>query len=1717
MSIISQNRIVWQLTRRGFYMNFEENAVIIEKTYERICQNDVNRQLTPAEEWIYDNYYVIAENIEMCRYSYKRLPEILSKKKINSIYSHMTNIVKKNRGMIDDKKIIEYMLDVNKTAPLATKELGCIEETMRFALIAQLSEVCVYTENVRQETQKAENLFGRYLNYIGNGDDRSIQAWIKGVGDITPVFAQTVLKLCASKVQDTAQMRQILTRKIAGRNTSIDEIIALEHKNAITNGVLAGNLINSMRALGNLDWQDITSRISTVKQILNKDPAGIYPRMTEESRDEYVRIVNLCAKKTGRSPETVAMEAIEAAQSHKTENHVGQHIYRMHEKENPGRAFYAFLIFTICVLSLCPGILIVRKLIRIWQTNITTQDIIISCAITLAAVIIMLCILIISFNIAVRTAQRRHLYKRRPQVLPALDFKGKLPDECSVMVAVPCLLSSEERARNLIQQLERMQLSNKDDNIYFILLGDLPESKSKDDMGDSVLYDVCAKEIQALNNKYCTGKRKRFYCKIRERTYYENDKKWIGYERKRGALLGLNEDIEAGILPAVRFVLTLDADTILPAHTVCRMAQIMMHPMNTPVVEYVNGVPIITKGYGILQPAVLPLGRKTDSIFTKSYANARGFDIYGVKYSDFYFDIFKEGIYTGKGMYDPVLFNHVLKDLFPDNSILSHDLLEGSFMRTAFASDIRLYDEYPKSYISYFSRQHRWTRGDWQLIPYIKKHFLTKNGRYISNPLNAISRFKMVGNLLGSLFLPAVLFTVLLGVLFLPGFAYLWLAIMILSIGMCSTMRELVFELLFLPHKAVLMLDAALRAMWRTNVSHSHMLDWVTAADSDRRGKQTIFTYYSEMLSNLIAAVLCFRYFGAALSVVWLLAPLVACLTSRPLGRRKRQGLSAGERDSLTELAYRTWQYYAVYANEENHYLPPDNVQFAEEEKIAYRTSPTNIGFCFLAVFISLRFEFITQEAALDRAEKMIDVIEMLPKERGHLYNWIDTRSLCALQPLFVSTVDSGNFVACLACSACILETLPVDKPSIERRIAGLCCRINNIINNTDFSFLYDNGKKALSTGFNIGENKISDSFYDIIASESRLTMYIAVAMGQVPLRCYTHAARRFSQDNPDLLLSWSGTAFEYLLPDLFFETEYDNMWGDVIDEMLHAQQEYGKKHRIPWGISESGFYMQDVGLNFKYKAHGIPEAAISRNVSDSMVVSPYSSIMALGRIPHRVMRNLKCLEEDGGRGDYGFYEAIDYSDNRINVVNSYMAHHLGMQLVAICNFLCGDYVKKHFMLFPLMRSAEYLLAEIMNNKSIKYTKNHRQKKATLPVSKPVLDNRHDIPEVCKKPVGIYSNGNLCAAFNNEGISKITVNGITLTDAIHIFAGTKIPDVKQAYVYPEKAEVSMTTHFGELRVQICVPADDNSVVYRIKAKENTVISLYTDLIMATDSDYNAHPAFCSMFVVTEVIYVDHTPVIVARKQSGRENQPALYVCAGFTKGIHPEYDTDALYVKGRNGDSRMPELICNDRPMAGNIGAVLYPCLSFCLKMPEDEELGFFIGSAYNRDDIINIAEKYIDFSNIDRAFALSRTRHMIEREHLNLARGDVNYFFIHLPELMKGSRSITRMRQLWQYGISGQRPVICISIRHPERIDDIKKIMRMWCFYSFRGFIVDLALVCCDSTGYLAPIRDMADMLVARALSLDCCCHGEIYVITPPDGECPKTLRDNVDLFYCF
>ena len=602
-----------------------------------------------------------------------------------------------------------------------------------------------------------------------------------------------------------------------------------------------------------------------------------------------------------------------------------------------------------------------------------------------------------------------------------------------------------------------------------------------------------------------------------------------------------------------------------------------------------------------------------------------------------YQDNFGEGIFTGKGIYDLELFHKILCDEIPENTVLSHDLLEGSYLRCGLATDILLLDGFPFKYSSYIARGHRWIRGDWQIARWITNIIIVKDKVKKLNPLNSLSRFKILDNLRRSLIVVTVfIMLILAGILAiykLPSTAVLLTALIALEAptildiinyivfrkntnsesitahknslksisGIKASIIRGFLELVVLPSRSYSNTNAIVKTIYRMNISRQNLLEWMTSEEAERQSKNNLLAYYKSMLANVIAGVvsiilgiitggISFYIFGALFSI----APVIAWYISQEEKEEKAiDKINKQDKEYCLEIAKKTWRFFEENINEENNFLPPDNYQEDRKEKVAHRTSPTNIGLGLLAVCSSYDLGFISLDNAIELIRKMLTTIEKLQKWNGHLYNWYNTKTLEPLFPRYVSTVDSGNFIGYLYTLKQFL---------VETRNQNLINTIDNIINNTDFSMLYDYKKRIFSIGFNIEENKLTDSYYDLLASESRQASLIAIAKKDVPVKHWSSLSRTLTNLNRYKgLISWSGTAFEYLMPNINIKTYKGSLLDESCRFMLMSQKKYAQELGIPWGISEAAFNLRDLNNNYQYKAFGIPWLGFKRGLEEDM------------------------------------------------------------------------------------------------------------------------------------------------------------------------------------------------------------------------------------------------------------------------------------------------------------------------------------------------------------------------------------------------------------------------------------------------------------------------------------------------------------------------------------
>ncbi|HLK70069.1 MAG TPA: glucoamylase family protein [Bryobacteraceae bacterium] len=1117
-------------------------------------------------------------------------------------------------------------------------------------------------------------------------------------------------------------------------------------------------LVSSLRKINETNWKELFEAASVVHRVLAHDPAGVYLPMDFDSRDRYRRVVAALAKHSNHSEVEVAQAAIElcrratlvsdGSRAAVRRTHAGYYLV-----EHGRQQLEAQIDYEAPMRCWMPRFLLRHNTaFYLAGIEILTLAIVLS-ALFLAdsyrwAIPIVILLLLPATQAACDFVNNLVSSLIEPRVLPKLDLSEGIPDDCVTMVAVPTLLLSESQLQDLVLDLEIRFLANRTPNLYFALLTDSPDSDQPRDERDQ-LVEQCSDLIEGLNRRYGKAGYTPFYLLHRHRAYNESEGRWMGWERKRGKLLDLNKLLrgefdafpvkvgDESVFPSVRYVIALDSDTQLPRDSAAKLIGAIAHPLNQAVID--KGTSTVVEGYGILQPRIgIGIQSAGRSRLASLYSGQTGFDIYSRAVSDVYQDLFGEAVFTGKGIYEVDAMRASLEHRFPENALLSHDLIEGAYARVALVSDIELIDDYPSHFSAYSRRKHRWVRGDWQIMRWLRPRVPSFRGGLIPNPITLISRWKILDNLRRSLLEPGLLFLLLASWLCLPGKAVWWtlLTIGLLFIPVCSSLIFAVmgiprnrrafgawvrktargfFEgiaitlctLIFLLQQALVSIDAIARSMARVFVTGRKLLEWETAAEAESEGRPRsavdIYMEWTPWIAIAIAAAIALvRPSGlpaaAPVLALWVGSRAFSKWLNRPPRTVDRQISTEGSQ-LLRESADRLWRFFHDWSSPASNWLIPDSVR--ENGAVELRISPTNLGMLLNARVAAVHLGLAPLEEFVYSTQETLDRVVQMPKFRGHLHNWHDVASLEPLPPAFISTVDSGNLVACLWTlkqAALAFASGPAAKLGLKesvraglQRIAETC---DSLASQMDFGFLYDSTKKVLSIGYNITKGRLEPHSYDLLASEARAASFVAIAKGDIPQESWFHLGRAHTLYGGErVLLSWTGTMFEYLMPSLWMRTHPDTIMDQSLRAVVRVQREYARRKGVPWGISEAackGKGTEDYG----YAPFGVPSLATDVGHSNRLVISPYSSFLAVGIDPTRAVENLAQMREFGWMGRYGFYESIDYSQSGGEVMRMWMAHHQGMSLLAIANLLCEGCLQKHFHAEPQVLATELLLNE---------------------------------------------------------------------------------------------------------------------------------------------------------------------------------------------------------------------------------------------------------------------------------------------------------------------------------------------------------------------------------------------------------------------------------------
>jgi len=1112
-------------------------------------------------------------------------------------------------------------------------------------------------------------------------------------------------------------------------------------------------LITSLRHIGEAVWKDLFESVSLVHRILERDPVGAYSRMDFDSRDRYRTALAQVAKYSPHSEVEVAEAAIDLACSATGRRaHVGYYLIDAGRPQLESRIGYRrplrYVARDVLLRYPTPIYLIGIELLTLLIVSLLLWG-----ADSMTAVLTGVILLLVP---ATQTAVEfmNHLATRvvPPRALPKLDFSEGVPAECATMVAVPSLLLNEAQVRDLVLDLEIRFLANRDPNICFALVTDSPDSDRPFDERDE-LVAVCRQLVETLNRRY---RESPFFMFHRHRVYNDSEGRWMGWERKRGKLLDLNQLLRGGfdafpvkigrleLLPQIKYVITLDSDTELPRDSAARLIGAIAHPLNAAVVDPVRHV--VVEGYGIMQPRMgVSIQSAARSRLAALYSGETGFDIYTRAVSDVYQDLFGEGIYTGKGIYDVDVVRDVLERRFPENSLLSHDLIEGAYARVALASDIELIEDYPSHFSAHNRRRHRWVRGDWQILRWIFERVPDFQGRWIPNPISLISQWKILDNLRRSLFHPSLLLMLLGAWFVLPGAPGYWTAagavvlflpvycdllfsvagqtVNILKFSWLTTRgrRALgvwasetahnfanghaiaLFGLIFLLHQALLSTDAIVRSVLRVFVTRRKLLEWETAAEAEaaRQSKATVDIYleWTPVLALLLAALVAVARPRALPAAAPILAlwfgsrAFSAWLNRRP--RASHCELERADAEWLRSEGEKICRYFHDWSSPVTNWLIPDNVR--EGGQVAMRLSPTNLGMLLNARIAALHFGTISLGEFVFYTRQTLNRVLALPKHRGHLLNWYDIATLEPLAPQFVSTVDSGNLAASLWTlkqAALSLAAEPRAKRGLTAELNEIAVTADTLVREMDFRFLYYARKKVVSVGYDVTAGRREPSYYDLLASEARVAVFVGIAKGDIPQEAWFHLGRAHTLARGErVLISWTGTMFEYFMPTLWMRHYQGTLLEQSLRGVVRVQREHCSRRGVPWGISESACAGED-GCEHGYAPFGIPALSLKRRDQDSLVIAPYASFLALIENPAAAVKNLRQMEEFGWSGRYGFYEAIDYRSQGGEVIRTWMAHHEAMSLLAICNLLFDNPIQRYFHAEPQVMATERLLHE---------------------------------------------------------------------------------------------------------------------------------------------------------------------------------------------------------------------------------------------------------------------------------------------------------------------------------------------------------------------------------------------------------------------------------------
>lgn len=1425
----------------------------------------------------------------------------------------------------------------------------------------------------------------------------------------------------------------------------------------------AAACISRLYAALDLDTERITREVNPLEAAFRKD--SLYPDLTAGTRAVYREKTAAVADSTGIPEDRLAFEYMTRAEKEK--KHIGEIIYADFRRVFPLMSVKAYIALLLGISVLLTAL---TMLFTPWYCGIFT-----------------LVLWLGGIKPIIDHGVSRHV--KGNSLLPKIEFNGKIPDNAKTLCVLSCLISSEKDIYGAIERLSEAKSRNPSENISFCLLADFAPCKNPESPDDKRLIKL----INSLE--------KDIIIIVRKREFSPTMKGYQGRERKRGAIEDLVRFIkgervewryiscERNSLSEARFMVCLDYDTAPLMDSITDLVSAALHPLNAQ--------------YGIIAPRITTsLSSSLKSKFAALMSGGGGcsnISLYDNFSGEFYYDCFGEGIFTGKGLIRIDEYYKKAVRAFPEEKILSHDILEGSLLNVGFAGDCEFSESFPRDSRAYYKRRHRWLRGDFQNVDFLSdKRF------------SLLSKFRLWDNLRRGI-MPVFIFAVLLlGTMAHNGWLLVWIAVHSVLVRyvmsfipafidgitfsntrqfyspVLSRTREIftqsLFALILIPKNCAVSLDAFFRCFVRRNFTKHRLLEWSTASSFETGGKLHFMHFAAAEILSLwlfVMSVLYGELYTGVLSLLCLCAMPVMLYCDRE-NAFPQVCIKGQMREELVDLCRRMWQFYRDFATEEHNFLPPDNVQFSPVFRVSARTSPTNIGFYLLSCLCAKMLDIISLEEFTHRVESTLEAVERLEKWKGHLYNWYDTHTLGKLNG-FVSTVDSGNFESCL---------LTLENALREMKLCSLAEKARDL-QKGDFAALYDSRKNLFYIGFDADKNEMAKNHYDLLMSEARLTSYYAIAKGQIPKKHWRSLGRTMSRKGfyagP---CAWTGTTFEYFMPELLLKSPVGSVGYEALKYAVHCQKGRGAEMNTPYGISESGYFAFDGSLNYQYKAHGVQKLGLKGGLDKEQVVSPYSSFLMLELDPFSAWNNLERLERLGALNErYGFYEAVDFTPDRVGdkayaIVRSHMAHHVGMSMCGAVNALCGGALQRYFIGDKRMKRGTELLEEklMTGEKILKIDEQHKEKAPSENETEEFSDIRLEKPRV-----NLLSNGRLTLITADNGIVTgyfdnrltcmkttdplmrprgmffgITENGKPMPFYVHPYGKSEFTEQQTAFspqstaYYADKNGI-----LGGMRVY--VHRELNAEI-RDFALENTGLSkrqltlfAYIEPALASERDIKAHPAFSDLFLKIEY-NKEHSLFIACRKE--RHSDKKTYMCVGFRE------ETDYTFSFNREEclESGKPFAFtekAEERSSTGN--HVPSPCIflkaDISLDAHTKQDLRLFICYGNDREQVISDALKLREETDCtaERLTSSPLVRNTIAGRMAAACLPYILYGGNRNEEAVNKNR--LDKRGLWRYGISGDNPIIIFDCK--REISRINHIMQLQKALAACQIKTDLIVLC--------------------------------------------------------